>query len=180
MIPTKYAIKCSTEEQAIECNIKQLKSWISPDIIHFYRNKWYTIISYAEAKEKWLLGDISKKETTDELIEKMKEIFISFHWTQAEERGAERIYNYIMSEIKSLKQTPTSPAVNGVDGLVEKYSKSQWIVNVRELISDLKSLTQSYEQKQVRCYRCNCECWWHNIKYEYKFCPDCWWKIIFE
>lgn len=65
MTSTKYAIRCSTEEQARECNIKKLKSWISPDIINFYRNKWYTIISYSEAKEKWLLGEVSKKETKD-------------------------------------------------------------------------------------------------------------------
>lgn len=83
---------------------------------------------------------ISKKETTDELIEKRE--------NEKETDNKDWCYKY------------------------------DWFYDM--FISDLKSLTQSYEQKQVRCYRCNCECWWHNIKYEYKFCPDCWWKIIFE
>lgn len=135
MTPTKcYAIRCSTEEQARECNIKKLKSWISPDIINFYRNKWYTIISYSEAKGLGLLGEHyqdtinivsidSEKETTDELIDKI----ISDMWErpfattwEKEERNMRKI---LRKHLQSL-QEPTEEIKYEWD-----YKKSMWIVD---------------------------------------------------
>ena len=55
----KFAIRCSTEEQARECY--ELKLAVVDDTIDAQKEStfevfWYTIITYSEAKEKWLLG----------------------------------------------------------------------------------------------------------------------------
>lgn len=47
-----------------------------------------------------------------------------------------------------------------------------WICYVKDVIN------KRTEEREVKVWRCNCECWWHNIKSEYKYCPDCWWKIV--
>lgn len=64
MTPTnRYAIKCSTEEQAIECVKHKLQPCSEKHSKYFTED--YTIIFYEEAKEKKLLGekeeDLSKR-----------------------------------------------------------------------------------------------------------------------
>ena len=62
----RYAIRCSTEEDAIECREKHNWKYIffckddsdyNPRMIESIIESWYTIISYAEAVEKGLLGE---------------------------------------------------------------------------------------------------------------------------
>lgn len=74
---TKYAIRCETEEQAREC-----MWWHDPKDVswllcnkwvfwkwnvwneEFIKLQWLEIISYQEAKEKWLLGDSGLLDST--------------------------------------------------------------------------------------------------------------------
>lgn len=78
MIPTKYAIKCSTEDQARELKWKwfeyfSIERWIE----EIYKEALYTVITYEEAKEKWLLGAISKKEITEQQSEEIATISLN-------------------------------------------------------------------------------------------------------
>lgn len=63
----KYAIRCSTEEEARECREKWLEimsrqwtSFIDGGMWYTKSTFGYTIITYAEARKKWLLGEVCK------------------------------------------------------------------------------------------------------------------------
>jgi len=62
----KYAIRCETEEEAKECGLHSINNFFDdyPQYEIFYNKKWYTIISYQEAKEKWLLEDTILLDST--------------------------------------------------------------------------------------------------------------------
>lgn len=120
-----------------------------------------------------LEAELTAVNGVDELIEKMKEIFISFHWTQAEERGAERMYNYIMSEIKSLKQTPVASECKHE---CNKYVDADGVHCERctELIEPTtEEMLKDSQPKEVVC---NHESDWFvyiSIPPQYK-CKKCW------
>ena len=71
METSKYAIRCTTEEQARECEKNKIFHYYDPTnsrpIKRNYTDSWYTIISYDEAISLWLLGE--KDYTADEQME---------------------------------------------------------------------------------------------------------------
>jgi len=104
MTPTKYAIRCSTEEQVFECRDKWFGAftwlyWIGEKIMY---NSWEIadVISYEEAKEKWLLGETTEQQsenilTYEQWIERGRQIGYKEWWRDRSKQQSEDIVEKI-------------------------------------------------------------------------------------
>ena len=57
MSEIKYIVKCSSKEQIEKCIEKWLSIKQNTILEDVYEDFWYNVITYEEAKEKWLLGE---------------------------------------------------------------------------------------------------------------------------
>ena len=144
MKKVKYAIRCSTEWQARECNIKYESRMADMYWVTFYikdvddfasimycKKKWYTIITYEEAKSKGMLWTCKECNWTG--------IWSSDEWTNSYcncEIG--RIKNDTLNQVISKKKT-TEPQqsedviekiLNWIAEAVWDHKSFRWIIYI--------------------------------------------------